>query len=290
MSEQIRERRGGGRISVPEGSGERIRIRIMGWEPGAEFAEGSSGLYPVAAIRRDFAEAFPIGTRMRANHDGFCEAGGDVRRIMAKTVSLPEFEEDGAYAWARVKEGEPSDFIRQFADVIGVSVSVAVELAQEEREDEDDEPIYKRSEDGRLVVERFLSMEDSPYNAIDFVEAPGADGRIVALATESARQIVEHMTLREAATFARDVAGARETSEAAPPRNTKKKENEMEEAEATRIANEAATCGCRGVCGSQPPCRSRSRSAHPRCDGRGHRRGGADGCRSCSSLRACRSR
>lgn len=243
------ERAGGGRVVLPEGKGAEIDVRLMGWEPGSDIVEGSSADYPVAAIQRDFEKAFPVGTRMRANHDGMCEAGGDIRRIMAKTTSKPQKREDGMYAKARVREGDATDFMRQFADVIGTSVSVGVELVKVPAEDEDGEPILnsegqpvmvnKLGERGLPIVERFLTMDESPYNAVDFVEAPGADGRIVAVAVEAARELVEkHTTIREAATFAIDLAGEREKdSEATPPGNTKK-ENEMEKEERDSLRDE----------------------------------------------------
>jgi len=265
--------RQGTRAVVPEGSGQKIRVRLMGWEPGSTVVEGSSADYPVSVIQHDFADAFPVGTRMRANHDGFCEAGGDVRRIMAKTISLPEAEKDGMYADAIVREGEPSDFIRQFADVIGTSISAGAEIEMEAARDEDgeiimdgDKPVMvpKRSERGAQIVKRFLAMSESPYNAVDFVEAPGADGAIVQIATESAKQLVEHMTIREAATFTIGLAGdprekaegrkilGTETSEATPPRDTKK-ENTMEAEEAQTIAENAATAAVKAYVESQAP-------------------------------------
>lgn len=220
---RLREQSGyrqGARAVVPEGKGQKIKVRLMGWEPGATVVEGSSADYPVDRIIRDFPESFPAGTRMRANHDGVCEAGGDVRRIMAKTTSAPWAEADGMYADALVREGEPTEFIRQFADVIGTSISAGAEIERTPRLDEDGNPIFdedgnlvmvpKRSERGAVIVERFLPMSESPYNSVDFVEVPGADGAIVQLAVESARRIVEHTMLREASGFAVGLAGARE--------------------------------------------------------------------------------
>jgi hypothetical protein len=223
--------RQGTRAIVPEGKGQKIKVRLMGWEPGATVVEGSSADYPVDRIIRDFPESFPVGTRMRANHDSVCEAGGDVRRIMAKTTSLPWAEEDGMYADALVREGEPTEFIRQFADVIGTSISTAVEIEQtplldaegNPEFDESGDPIMvpKRSARGAVIVERFLSMSESPYNSVDFVEVPGADGAIVQLALESAKKIVNHTMLREASGFAVGLAGAREKSSAAAGRGSK---------------------------------------------------------------------
>lgn len=267
--------RQGTRAVVPEGSGQKIRVRLMGWEPGSKTVEGSSADYPVSVIERDFAAAFPPGTRMRANHDGMCEAGGDVRRIMAKTTSIPTAESDGMYADALVREGEASDFVRQFADVIGTSISAAAEVEMEAATDDDGEPILdregkpvmiaKRSERGAQIVKRFLPMSESPYNSVDFVEAPGADGAIVSLAVESAKTLVEHMTIREAAGFAiglagdpreksaaRSVLAATQTSETAPSRNTEK-EKQMEAEEANTIAEKAANAAVKAYVESQAP-------------------------------------
>lgn len=243
--------RQGSRAVVPEGKGQKFRVRLMGWEPGSKVVEGSSADYPVEAIARDFAESFPPGTRMRANHDGMCEAGGDIRRIFAKTTSIPQRESDGMYADAIAAEGEPTTFLRQFADVIGTSISTACEVEMVAKLDHDGEVIQdengnpvmvpKRSERGAQIVKRFLSMSENPYNSVDFVEAPGADGAVVSLAVESAKVLVEHVVLREAAGFAIDLVGKREkTSEATPPRDMKE-ENTVEKEEATAIAEAAAT-------------------------------------------------
>lgn len=257
MSKQIREKvssiaEAGARIESKPGKGPRYEIRAMGWEPGAEFAEGSSGRYPVAAIKRDFNSAYPVGTRMKANHDGFCEQGGDIRRLMAKTDGDWDFREDGAYVPVQFSK-EWADFVEEFGDVIGVSIAAGVEIAEPEEHDGDyDEAGRPIDEDGnpidtRAVVERFLTQEESPYNSIDFVEAPGADGRIIK-ALESAKGHFEHVGMREAAIFASHYIEQRQrekTSEAAPPRNTEK-ENAMDEqmlqaieAAATRAAERA---------------------------------------------------
>src|SRR5690606_6271369 len=219
----LREKSGyrqGTRAVTPEGKGQKIKVRLMGWEPGATVVEGSSADYPVDRIIRDFPETFPAGTRMRANHDSVCEAGGDIRRIMAKTTSAPWAEEDGMYAYAVVREGEPTEFIRQFADVIGTSISAGAEIEQTPKLDSEGNPeidengdpimVPRRSERGAVIVERFLTMSESPYNSVDFVEVPGADGAIVQLALESAKRIVDHTMLREASGFAIGLAGARQ--------------------------------------------------------------------------------
>ncbi len=219
----LREKSGyrqGTRAVTPEGKGQKIKVRLMGWEPGATVVEGSSADYPVDRIIRDFPETFPAGTRMRANHDSVCEAGGDIRRIMAKTITAPWAEEDGMYADALVREGEATEFVRQFADVIGTSISAGAEVEQTAKLDHEGNPEFDedgapvmvplRSARGAVIVERFLTMSESPYNSVDFVEVPGADGAIVQLALESAKKIVDHTMLREASGFAVGLAGARE--------------------------------------------------------------------------------
>jgi len=251
MSTKITER-GGTRIVLPEAKGDKYKVRLMGWEPGAEVVEGSSADYPVSWIKRDFAEAFPKGTRMRANHDGLCESGGDIRRIMAKTVDAPWAEADGMYAHMVVPNAEHADFVANFADVIGLSISAGCELEYEAATDEDGEPVLdhedqpvmvpKKSERGAYIVKRFMSAEESPYNSVDFVEAPGADGRIVARALESAREVVEGFAIREAATFAKGTRkSATEDSEASPSRSNK--EEDMTPEERAALLREAAQAG-----------------------------------------------
>lgn len=220
--------REGTRISLPEGKGDKYKVRLMGWEPGATVVEGSSADYPVDVIKRDFPEAFPAGTRMKANHDGICtDPGGDIQRLMAKTVDTPWAESDGMYAHARISEHH-SPLVREFGDVIGLSISAAAEM---QTIDGEDGPEYALSERGKPIVERFLTMEESPYNSVDFVEAPGADGRIVARALESAKAHARELNVREQVTFAKDtlVPGEHKTSEASPPRDNKKESNMTDE-------------------------------------------------------------
>lgn len=235
----------GARIESREGKGARYLVRAMGWEPGAEFIEGSSGRYPVAAVKRDFPVAFPEGTRMKANHDGFCEAGGDIRRVMGKRIGEWDFREDGAYT-AMELSPEWDTYMEQFADVIGLSISAGVELAERpepEGYDKDGRPLDAdgnlMEDEGRPIIERFLAIEESPYNSIDFVEAPGADGRVIQ-ALESAKGHFERVGMREAATFASvylDQRRREHASEAAPPRDIKK-ENAMDPEKVAEMVKE----------------------------------------------------
>lgn len=221
----------GPRISAAEAKGgEKYLTRIMGWEPGAEFTEGSSARYPVDVIKRDFAEAFPVGTRMKANHDTMCEAGGDIRRIMARTTSVPEAREDGMYAEIKIGK-EWVEWVEQYGDIVGLSIHAAGEAQMEE--DEDGDMVMSRTEDGRPIMKSFFSAEMSPYNTIDFVEAPGADGRIVA-ALESARTHLPNLNIREQARFAAGIEKVKESKAISLRSNGK--ENSMDEETRAAIA------------------------------------------------------
>ena len=216
MHEQVNDR-----IVLPEGNGDRYRIRII--QAGA----GSSGLYPIDMLERDVPAAFPKGTRMRANHDGLCEDGGDIRRVIAKTVTAPWREGDAMYTDIRVAEGW-SAYFREFADVIGVSISAAGEYQMTQESEDDDPEIVRDEATGLPIIAKLYSAEDSPYNAIDFVEAPGAGGRIV-MALEGAKKQMLELNIREHASFASPRLDEKE-SEAVPPRSNEKG-NSMDENE-----------------------------------------------------------
>lgn len=221
----------GGRIPFREGTGDKYKVRIMGWEPGAEVTEGSSALYPVAALKQSVPLAFPEGTRMRANHDGICEAGGDIRRVIARTLDTPWEEADGMYTNMRVSS-EWSSYVKEYGDIIGLSISAAGELEMYEDEDGEQVPVIDEAT-GKKVLKRLLTQEESPYNSIDFVEAPGADGRIV-LALESARGHMAELNIREQAKFAAGIT-EKHVSKAVPPKN-ERKEYSMDEKEQAAFA------------------------------------------------------
>lgn len=219
---KVKIHEGGSRIVLPEGSGDKYKVRLMGWEPGDTVVHGSSADYPVSVIERDFAAAFPKGTRMRANHDGLCEDGGDIRRVIAKTIDDPFPESDGMYAHIRVAK-QWSEYVKEFGDVIGLSISAAGEL--DPRNDQESEQF---DQEFPKTVTRFYTAEESPYNSVDFVEAPGADGRIVA-AIESAKSRFAEMNIREAATFASQRLDEKDSG-AVPPQGNEK-EKRMDEAD-----------------------------------------------------------
>lgn len=218
------------RITLPEGGGDKYVMRII--QAGA----GSSGFYPAEMLERDVPSAFPKGTRMRANHDGLCEDGGDIRRVIAKTISDPWREGDEMYANFQVAEGY-NDYFREFADVIGVSISAAGEYQTRPASpaeiesgvaDEGEEVVDRDEASGKPIIAKLYSQEESPYNSIDFVEAPGAGGRIV-LALEGARAAMKELNVREQAKFVSTRFDEKDSS-AVPPRSTKKGTS-MDEAE-----------------------------------------------------------
>lgn len=230
------------RITLPEGGGDKYKIRIIA------AGEGSSGIYPIEMLERDTPGAFPKGTRMRANHDGLCEDGGDIRRVIAKTIDDPWREGDEMYTNIRVAEGW-NTYFREFADAIGVSISAAGELEPLTKEQE--EAIENGEDPGKRIVARLFSAEESPYNAIDFVEAPGAGGRIV-MAIEGAKKQIQELNIREQASFASPRLDEK-NSGAVPPQSSKKKEGySMDEEERKLIVAETAAAVVEAIKPAEP--------------------------------------
>jgi hypothetical protein len=221
-------------VKFGEARGDKYRVRVI------SAGEGSSGIYPIEMLERDIPAALPQGSRMRANHDGLCEDGGDIRRVISRTIATPWREGDDMLTDIQVSE-QWSPTITEFGDIIGLSISMAGEY----------EPIPEGGEDvGRgwwvdeagnkhkRVVARLLSAEESPYNSLDFVEAPGANGRILA-AIESARETLVHLNVREQAAFAgKPWEREHMTSDGAPPRNTEE-DIEVDEATLRQMVTEA---------------------------------------------------
>jgi hypothetical protein len=192
-------------IAPQETNGDRYRIRII------SAGDGSSATYPADVLERDAAAAWPIGTRMRANHDGWMDWGGDVTRLMAKTISTPEWDAEEQASFAEIQVGEAwSGWFRDFADVIGVSISASCEVAWPEPPEDGTE--YEN--DLLPIVTRILPMSEAPYNSIDVVEAPGANGRIVA-ALEAMRDLAhEHFGIKETSRLDAEIRERRGTPEA----------------------------------------------------------------------------
>jgi hypothetical protein len=246
MTQKLSEKTRPERIVLPEGGGDKYTIRVI--QAGA----GSSGFYPIDMLERDAPAAFPKGTRMKANHDGLCEDGGDIRRVIAKTITDPWREGDSVYTDIRVAEGY-NDFFREFADTIGVSISAAGEYQTREATpaevesgvaEEGDQVTARDEETGKPIIAKLYSQEESPYNSIDFVEAPGAGGRIVA-ALESARTAMKELNVREQARFASPLLDEKDSS--ADPSRKIKKENTLDEAERNALVESIKSAVIAGV-------------------------------------------
>jgi hypothetical protein len=216
-----------------EATGDKYKVRII------SAGEGSSGIYPIDMLEADIPDALPKGSRMRANHDGICEAGGDIRRVISRTIDTPWREGDDMVTNIQVA-GQWSEFVREFGDIIGLSISLAGEYEDiPEGGEESHRPGYwvdAAGKEHKRVVAHLLPMSESPYNSLDFVEAPGANGRILA-AVESARERLAEMNIREQAGF----TGAlfeKQLSDGAPPRRTEE-DIEVDEQTLSRMLAES---------------------------------------------------
>lgn len=233
------------KLKFGESAGDKYRVRAI------SYGDGSSGHYGEKMLKRDFAAALPEGSRMRANHDGLCEMGGDIRRVIGRTISTPVAEADGMYVDILVAE-EWSSYVREFGDIIGLSISMAGEYEDvPEGWHAEGSDLVKYSEDGEEVarrkrdVTRLLPQEEYPYSTLDFVEAPGANGRILQ-ALESARGHLPEVNVREAATFAGDpftaaLARSHKTTEADAPGGHKEDIEMDEQTLRSILAEERAT-------------------------------------------------
>jgi hypothetical protein len=166
---------------VLEASGVRLKESDSGkgvWEIRViEAGEGSSGFYPAEVLERDGAKAFPKGTRMFANHDGWEDmfSGGDIRRLMGKTTTDATYR-DGAL-WAEAKfHGDWVEWMTEFNEQIGVSINTVGES--------------EFGTIGEYSGDIVTALENDPYTSVDVVVAPGAGGRVTRM-LENAKRIVE---------------------------------------------------------------------------------------------------
>lgn len=219
-------------VKFGEAKGDKYLVRIISG------GEGSSGIYPIDMLERDIPAALPKGSRMRANHDGICEAGGDIRRVISRTIDTPWREGNDMLTHIQISE-QWSPYVEEFGDIIGLSISMAGEYEEiPEGGEESHKPGYwvdSAGKEHKRVIARLLSAEESPYNSLDFVEAPGANGRILQ-AVEAARGHLAEMNVREQAEFATGVL-ERKTSAGTPPQSTKE-DIEMDEATLRQILAE----------------------------------------------------
>lgn len=145
--------------------------------------QGSSGYYTKELLKTYGPTTFSENRPCFANHSSEAdwENGRDLTKIMGRLVSDAEYEEDadgnGAlYANVKVRP-EWVDFVDEYKDVIGMSISVSGEASEREINGEK-----------RLVVESFDDTD--PYRSVDFVVAAGRGGKVERM-LESAKQIEE---------------------------------------------------------------------------------------------------
>lgn len=148
----------------------KYRIRVI------SAGEGSSGNYTEEALRDSGKAAFPIGTKMHADHqsifDQLMNPAGSIKDLVGITTSEVEYQEDdkSLYTTMQVSK-EWAPFVEQFAPYLGVSINALCAIES----DENGDPVLNE-ENGKPTV---VSFEESPLNTIDLVTEPGANGRII---------------------------------------------------------------------------------------------------------------
>lgn len=145
--------------------------------------QGSSGYYTKELLQKYGPTTFSEGRLCFANHSSEAdwENGRDLNKIMARLVTDAEYREDAdgkGALFANVKvRPEWIDFVEEYKDSIGMSISVSGEASEQEIDGE-----------SRLVVESFDDTD--PYRSVDFVVAAGRGGKVERM-LESARKIEE---------------------------------------------------------------------------------------------------
>ncbi|VXA92536.1 hypothetical protein [Citricoccus sp. K5] len=139
--------------------------------------QGSSGQYSAEMLERAAKDkAFPRGTQGHVNHTTAMEdmerPEGDLRNLALVLTEDARWTGDALVAEARVGSAW-RDFVTEFGEFIGVSISAAAEI----------------SEDG--TVNRLIP---DPFNRVDLVTVAGRGGRIAEV-LEAAR-VIESRSMR----------------------------------------------------------------------------------------------
>lgn len=164
MTERLHEAT---RLSETSGDG-KWRVRYI-----QEGTSKNGVLYRGEVLSKYAKDAMPVGTRMLANHDPDAPyTGGDISKIAGKTISEPEYVAgDGVYGTVQLAKGKWRDFVDEFHDQIGLSVSIAAKT---------------QTVGG---VREALDLRADPYNSIDLVLAPSAGGKFSERLVESYKEI-----------------------------------------------------------------------------------------------------
>lgn len=132
---------------------------------------GSSGFHTEKAIKETGPAAWPIGTKINADHQSFGEyldqPAGSIKTLMGVISTTPEFKDDGTDLPGLYAHFEFSDewapFVEQFAPFLGMSIT-----AQGWGDDTTDE--------GQTIIEGYVP---SVLNTVDVVTAAGAKGKLI---------------------------------------------------------------------------------------------------------------
>lgn len=167
MSKELLERLGALTEAV-SGQKNVWRVKII------EEGQGASAYYPADVLQRDIPTAFPIGTKSFGDHATWDEKmekpEGSISRIVGKTVSTPEYDEETRAVYVNIKFREEfAPFVEEFYDVLGMSISAS----------------------GEIVEGVATSILPSPLNSIDVVTAAGAGGAILEKLSESFKRLEE---------------------------------------------------------------------------------------------------
>lgn len=155
---------GGGSVSAPKNGTIPVRIIVEG--------EGSSGIYSADVLKKS-AQAFESKPMFVGHPDD--PNRPDQRKItdaVAKTGKVTVGEtSDGRTALftEATPRSDYANFLEEFSDVFGVSIYASV--------------VGDTNDDGKVVVESFDGTD--PYVSVDFVVAPGREGRFGKRAMES---------------------------------------------------------------------------------------------------------
>lgn len=132
---------------------------------------GSSGFHTEKAIKETGPAAWPIGTKVNADHQSFEEylsqPAGSIKTLMGVVASTPEFKDDGtdlAGLYAHIEFSEEwAPFVEQFAPFLGLSIT-ANGWGEE------------TTEEGQTIIEGYIP---SVLNTVDVVTAAGAKGMLI---------------------------------------------------------------------------------------------------------------
>ncbi|MBG6085821.1 hypothetical protein [Zhihengliuella flava] len=148
--------------------------------------EGSSGNYSAETLAQAAKDrVFPRGTQMHINHDSpttsMDHPGGDLRNLVGVLDEDARVGEGGALVAEAIIGSAWRDFVEEFHEFIGASISSAAEI------------------DSERTVTQLLA---SPFNRVDLVTVAGRGGEITEV-LEAARVIESRSILTEVT--ARDV-------------------------------------------------------------------------------------